>query len=49
MATYVESGPSTGLFAEARRELTGLTARVEKRALAWLAARTPGRGSRPIT
>jgi len=29
-------------FREARRELTGVTARVEERALAWLAARTPG-------
>jgi phosphatidylglycerophosphate synthase len=28
-------------FAEARRELTGVTARLEKRALRWLAARTP--------
>lgn len=35
------NGLETAAFSEARRELTGLTARVEKRVLVWLAARTP--------
>jgi hypothetical protein len=36
------SGP-TPPFREARRELSGLTAGVEKKALLWLAARVPDR------
>jgi archaetidylinositol phosphate synthase len=35
------TGPSNG-FREAQRDLAGLTARAEKRALLWLAPRTPG-------
>jgi phosphatidylglycerophosphate synthase len=39
MAT--NSAPFSGSVGEVRRELTGLTSRLERQALVWLAARTP--------